>query len=173
MTSCGAHRPCHSRQFSATVSPYVNQFRCCFPQYAVRTCQCHHWFHGFAFLMTEQSRFGDVPFSVPGHAARTWLAQRARTACKSTHTAPLGSLRLGLCRFCPILSCSCDGSLILSNCRLVILGSFSSPSNGVSIQTLWQTTTESQGYLDELASDGNDAQASLDSKLHFPHQVWR
>ena len=103
---------------------------------------------GFTVLpssMTEQSRFEDVPLCVPGHA---------RTACKSTHTASLGSLRLALCRLCPILSCSCDGSLILSNWRLVILGSFSSPSNGVSIQTLWQITTESQGYLDELASDG-------------------
>ena len=45
-------------------------------------------------------------------------------------------------------------SWILSNCRLVIFGSFSSPSNGVSIQTLWQINTESQGYLDELASVG-------------------
>ena len=38
---------------------------------------------GFTVLpssMTERSRFEDVPFSVPGRAARIWLAQRARTA---------------------------------------------------------------------------------------------
>ena len=32
-------------------------------------------------------------------------------------------------------SCSCDGSWILSNCRLITFGSFSSPSNGVASPT--------------------------------------
>ena len=55
---------------------------------------------------------------------------------------------------CSPIACSFEGYLILSYCRLVFSSSFSSPSNGVSIQTLWQINTESQGYLDELASDG-------------------
>ena len=50
--------------------------------------------------------------------------------------------------------CSCDDSWILKNCKLVFLGSFPSPSNGVGFQTLWHMTTESQGYLDKLVSDG-------------------
>ena len=56
------------------------QFRCCFPQYAVRTCQCHHWFHGFAFFddRAEQVRrcsFQCARDMLPGFG---WLRELGR-----------------------------------------------------------------------------------------------
>ena len=65
-----------SHSFASRQFPVQNNSGVYFHQLAIRACQSHHWFHGFSFSsMTEQSRFEDVPFSVPGGAARIWRAQ--------------------------------------------------------------------------------------------------